>query len=55
MEEEKEEEEEEDGEDTPVMPVRGPLPAHDGGWASCIRLLDPVQGATVECLELGKC
>ncbi|CAM9863179.1 unnamed protein product [Hapterophycus canaliculatus] len=34
------------------MPIRGPLPPEDGSWASCIRLLDPVEGVTVECLEL---
>lgn len=37
-----------------MMPIRGPLPPQDGSWASCIRLLDPVEGATVECLELGE-
>lgn len=37
-----------------MMPIRGPLPSHEGSWASCIRLLDPVEGATVECLELGE-
>lgn len=36
------------------MPIRKPLPPQDGSWASCIRLLDPAQGATVECLELGE-
>lgn len=52
---EQDEEEEEDEEAAAaMMPVRGPLPPEDGSWASCIRLLDPVEGATVECLELGK-
>lgn len=50
------EEEEEDDEEAAaaMMPIRGPLPPQDGSWASCIRLLDPVEGATVECLELGE-
>lgn len=47
--------EEEDGEEAgAMMPVRGPLPPQDGSWASCIRLVNPVEGATVECLELGE-
>lgn len=44
----------EEDEATALMPVRGPLPPQEGSWASCIRLLDPVEGATVECLELGE-
>lgn len=44
----------EDDEATALMPVRGPLPPQEGSWASCIRLLDPVEGVTVECLELGE-
>lgn len=55
---EKMEEDGDEGDDdpaeTPVMPVRGPLPPQEGTWASCVRLLDPVEGATVECLELGE-
>lgn len=47
------EEGEDDPAETPVMPIRGPLPPQEGTWASCVRLLDPVEGATVECLELG--
>lgn len=50
--EDDDEEDEETG--AAMMPIRGPLPAQDGSWASCIRLLDPVEGATVECLELGE-
>ncbi|CAM9268447.1 unnamed protein product [Chrysoparadoxa australica] len=45
-------EEGEEGE-TP-MPIRGPLPPVSGKWASCVRLLDPAQGTTLECLELGE-
>lgn len=51
---EDEEEGEDDAEETAVMPVRGPLPPQEGTWASCVRLLDPVEGVTVECLELGE-
>lgn len=52
---EQDEEEEDDEESAAaMMPIRGPLPPQDGSWASCIRLLDPVEGATVECLELGE-
>lgn len=55
MEQEGDDEEEDDDESAAVMmPIRGPLPPQDGSWASCIRLLDPVEGATVECLELGE-
>lgn len=54
MVDDEEKEEDDMDEDTPVMPVRGPLPPQDGTWASCIRLLDPVEGVTVECLELGE-
>lgn len=56
MEQDGEEEEEENDEEAAaaMMPIRGPLPPQDGSWASCIRLLDPVEGATVECLELGE-
>ncbi|CAM9302661.1 unnamed protein product [Scytosiphon promiscuus] len=49
---EEEEEEDEDEAAAAMMPIRGPLPPEDGCWASCIRLLDPVEGVTVECLEL---
>lgn len=54
MEQEDEEEEEEDEAGAAMMPIRGPLPPEEGTWASCVRLLDPVEGATVECLELGE-
>lgn len=52
--EQDEEEEDEDEAAAAMMPIRGPLPPEDGSWASCIRLLDPVEGVTVECLELGE-
>ncbi|CAM9809907.1 unnamed protein product [Ectocarpus sp. 8 AP-2014] len=54
MDQDEEEEEEEDDDEAAaaMMPIRGPLPPQDGSWASCIRLLDPVEGTTVECLEL---
>ena len=43
------EEEEEEG---TVLPVRGPLPATEGRWASCVRVLDVATGATKALLEL---
>lgn len=52
--EQEDEEEEEDEAGAAMMPIRGPLPPEEGTWASCVRLLDPVEGATVECLELGE-
>lgn len=54
MQEGEEEEEDDDEGAAAMMPIRGPLPPQDGSWASCVRLLDPVEGATVECLELGE-
>ena len=54
MEQDEEEDEDDDEAGAAMMPVRGPLPPQDGSWASCIRLVDPVEGATVECLELGE-
>lgn len=53
MEQEGEGEDDEEEAGAAMMPIRGPLPPQEGSWASCIRLLDPVEGATVECLELG--
>lgn len=53
-EEEEEEDEEDPAEAETLMPIRGPLPPQEGTWASCVRLLDPVEGKTVECLELGE-
>ncbi|CAM9666346.1 unnamed protein product [Ascophyllum nodosum] len=52
--EQDQDEEDEDEATAVLMPIRGPLPPQEGSWASCIRLLDPVEGATVECLELGE-
>ncbi|CAB1113081.1 unnamed protein product [Ectocarpus sp. CCAP 1310/34] len=52
MDQDEEEEEDDDEAAAAMMPIRGPLPPQDGSWASCIRLLDPVEGTTVECLEL---
>lgn len=44
-----EEEEEEEG---TVLPVRGPLPATEGRWASCVRVLDVASGNTKCVIEL---
>jgi splicing factor 3B subunit 3 len=42
----------EDEEEGTVMPIRGPVPATDGQWASCIRVLDAGTGNTKCLLEL---
>lgn len=34
------------------IPMRGPVPPHEGKWASCIRILQPSTGLTKELLEL---
>lgn len=52
MDDEEDEEDEEAG--AAMMPIKGPLPPQEGSWASCVRLLDPIEGATVECLELSE-
>lgn len=43
---------EEEEEEEFRLPVRGPLPPEEGRWASCVRLMDPVSGNTLELLEL---
>lgn len=43
------EEEEEEG---TVLPVRGPVPAMEGRWASCVRVMDVASGQTKCVLEL---
>jgi splicing factor 3B subunit 3 len=44
---------EEDEEAEVTIPVRGPLPAVEGKWASCLRVMEPATGNILECLELG--
>lgn len=34
------------------IPVRSTIPASDGHWASCIRIIDPVSGNVLELIEL---
>lgn len=46
-----EEGEEDDGEFT-TLPLRGPVPAAEGKWASCLRLIEPGSGTTLDLLEL---
>jgi splicing factor 3B subunit 3 len=46
--------EEEEDEEEFRLPVRGPLPPEEGHWASCIRIMDPVSGNTLELLELSE-
>jgi len=38
--------------ETTNMVIKGPMPPTEGKWASCIRLLDPKSGDTLELLEL---
>ena len=40
-------------EEAASLPVRRPLPAQEGRWASCIRVIEPATGATRTLLELG--
>uniref|UniRef100_A0A7S2F9J7 DNA damage-binding protein 1 n=1 Tax=Octactis speculum TaxID=3111310 RepID=A0A7S2F9J7_9STRA len=41
-----------DEEEESAVVIRGPVPAADGAWASCIRLVDPKTEETVELVEL---
>ncbi|GKY94241.1 hypothetical protein MPSEU_000389900 [Mayamaea pseudoterrestris] len=45
----------EDDRESRKTPIRGPLPAEDGHWGSCIRLVDPANScATLDCIEMGR-
>lgn len=46
------EEEEKEEEDAVEFPLRGPLPPVEGKWASCIRVIEPGTGTSLEVLEL---
>lgn len=48
----KSEEEEEEVEDEIEIPLRGPLPPTVGKWASCVRIINPINGETLDLLEL---
>jgi splicing factor 3B subunit 3 len=48
-----EDEDEDEDEEVPVL-IRGPLPPTEGHWASCIRIMDPTSGNTLELLELSE-
>jgi splicing factor 3B subunit 3 len=41
-----------DAEEATIFPLRGPIPPADGKWASCIRVIEPASGETLELLEL---
>ena len=43
---------EDDEEAATIVPLRGPIPANDGKWASCLRIIEPASGETLELLEL---
>eukprot|EP01038_Epipyxis_sp_PR26KG_P011576 gene11576-15501_t len=45
---------EEDVEEGTTIAIRGPIPASDGKWASCIRLLDPSSKTTRFIMELSQ-
>jgi splicing factor 3B subunit 3 len=50
-----EEEEDEDDDDTRVTPIRGPVPAEQGRWGSCVRLVDPANAcSTLDCVEMNR-
>lgn len=44
--------EQEEDEERTTLPLRGPMPASDGRWASCIRIIEPATGVSSELLEL---
>ncbi|KAL7490114.1 hypothetical protein ACHAW6_015826 [Cyclotella cf. meneghiniana] len=57
MDEKKEEgddgDDEEENDATRQTPIRGPVPAEQGCWGSCVRLVDPVDGcSTLDCVEM---
>ena len=48
-------EEEEDDDNTRLTPIRGPIPAEQGHWGSCVRLVDPSNAcATLSCVEMNR-
>ncbi|KAL7443975.1 hypothetical protein ACHAXH_009885 [Discostella pseudostelligera] len=49
------EEEDDEEDDTRLTPIRGPVPAEQGRWGSCIRLVDPANAClTLDCVELNR-
>ncbi|KAL3806325.1 hypothetical protein ACHAXA_001065, partial [Cyclostephanos tholiformis] len=49
------EEEDEDDDDTRLTPIRGPVPAEQGRWGSCVRLVDPANAcSTLDCVEMNR-
>jgi splicing factor 3B subunit 3 len=43
---------ENEDEEATVLPVRGPVPPAEGKWASCIRVMEPASGITLDLVEL---
>ena len=63
MDEDSDEEEKKDGDDeeededdnTRLTPIRGPVPAEQGHWGSCVRLVDPANAcSTLSCMEMNR-
>ena len=49
------EEEDEDDDDARLTPIRGPIPAEQGRWGSCVRLVDPANAcSTLDCVEMNR-
>lgn len=44
----------EEEEEATTVPIRGPMPPTEGKWASCIRVIEPSSGNTLELLELSE-
>ena len=56
MDEKKEDGDDDDEDDTTrLTPIRGPVPAEQGRWGSCVRLVDPADGCTtLDCIEMNR-
>ena len=56
--ENEDEDEDEDDEENDLArqtPIRGPVPAEEGCWGSCVRLVDPSDGCTtLDCVEMDR-
>ena len=53
--EEGNEEDEDEDNQTRLTPIRGPFPAEQGHWGSCVRLVDPSDACvTLDCVEMNR-
>lgn len=49
------EEDDEENDAARQVPIRGPVPAEQGCWGSCVRLVDPSDGCTtLDCVEMDR-